>query len=705
MSGLLEVPGQAAAAAAAAAAPAAGLSDVTLVEGASFCVSDSTGDMRPDRPHGVFFQDTRIVSGWQLLLDDEPLQPLSVALPEPFSAVFTTRTAPRAGQADATLVVQRRRMAADGLREDIVVHNYGTEPAGITLHLAVEADFADLFDVKEGRAARRAPAQRGGQGQDLVLEVVRGSRRRGVRVHGQGASVLPGALRWRVVVPAHGQWSTTVQVLPSTEDGEVGASFPLDRPVESTAPAQRMRDRRRASPDVQCEDPVLAQALRRSVLDLGSLRIADPRRPGRDVVAAGAPWFMALFGRDSLITSWLALPFDPALALATLQTLADHQGRREDPLSEEEPGRILHEVRLGVDAERALGGSSVYYGSVDATPLFVVVLDAVARWGAPLEQVRALLPAADRALEWVQRFGDLDGDGFVEYRRKTDRGLLNQGWKDSLDSISFADGRLAEGPIALVEVQAYVYAAYTARAHLASLVGDQAGEHRWAREAERFRRAVDEAFWIPGRGCYALALDGRKQQVDALASNQGHCLWAGLPDADKAAQVAEHLLSPALFSGWGVRTLATTEGRYNPVSYHNGSVWPHDNGLIVAGLVRYGHLEAAQQVATGLLAASATSGGRLPELFCGFDRSESPVPVPYPTSCSPQAWAAATPIGLLTALLRLQVCAPHGEVASDPALPASWGQVRVSGLLLGEQRLDVNAEQRRPAAQPSACAG
>ncbi|WP_432487001.1 amylo-alpha-1,6-glucosidase [Kineococcus sp. SYSU DK018] len=685
--------------------PASPGGDVTLVEGASFCVSDSTGDMRPDRPHGVFFQDTRVVSGWQLLLDDEPLQPLSVAVPEPFSAVFTTRAAPRPGQADATLVVQRRRMAADGLREDVVVRNHGTEPAGITLHLSVEADFADLFDVKEGRVARRAPVQRSGQGEDLVLGVARGSRRRGVRVHGQGATALPGALVWRVVVPAHGEWSTTVEVLPSTEDGEVGTSFPLDRPVEAAAPARRMRDRRRASPDVECEDPVLAQALQRSVLDLGALRIADPRRPGADVVAAGAPWFMALFGRDSLVTSWLALPFDPGLALGTLQTLADHQGRRVDPMSEEEPGRILHEVRLGVDADRALGGSSVYYGSVDATPLFVVVLDEVARWGAPLEEVRALLPAADRALEWVERYGDLDGDGFVEYRRKTDRGLLNQGWKDSSDSISFSDGRLAEGPIALVEVQAYVYAALTARAHLASLVGDEAGARGWEEKAERFRRAVDEAFWMPGRGCYALALDGRKEQVDALASNQGHCLWAGLPDPDKAAQVAQHLLSPAMFSGWGIRTLASTEARYNPVSYHNGSVWPHDNALAVAGLVRYGHVEAAQRVATGLLAASASTGGRLPELFCGFDRAESPVPVPYPTSCSPQAWAAATPIGLLTALLRLRVCAPHGRVESDPVLPASWGGVRVSGLAAGEERIDVDGDGLRPVREPAASAG
>ncbi len=675
--------------------------DVTLVEGASFCVSDRTGDIEPDRPQGVFYRDTRVVSAWRLLVDDEPLQALAVVPGEPFGARFLARAAARPGQDDSTLVVERRRLVADGMREDLVVHNHGTEPAGITLQLVVDADFADLFDVKEGHAARRGSVRRRHDGDAVVLEAGRGARRRGVRVRGHGAQAHPGGLWWRVVVAPGAAWRTTVEVLPSTDEGEVDASFPVDRPVEQADPSRRMRDWRRARPEVRCADPRLREAVRRSVLDLGALRISDPVLPGADVVAAGAPWFMALFGRDSLLTSALALPFDPGLAIGTLQTLAAHQGRRVDPLSEEEPGRILHEVRRG-DESRALGGSAVYYGSVDATPLFVVVLDLAARWGVPLEDVRALLPAADAALEWVERYGDRDADGLVEYQRSTDRGLVNQGWKDSHDAISSADGRAARGPIALIEVQAYVYGAYRARAHLASVLGDHAGARTWAGKAERLRAAVDEAFWLPDRGHYALALDGSKEPVDALASNQGHCLWTGLATGERARQVAEHLLGPEMFTGWGVRTLATTAARYNPVSYHNGSVWPHDNALLLAGLVRAGLVDHAHRLAEGLLDAAAAFGGRMPELFCGFDREDVPVPVPYPTSCSPQAWAAATPLGLLTALLGLDPCVPHERRVAAPVLPPAWGRVEVRGLPLGDDRWDVTD----PAdAVPGGCGG
>lgn len=663
--------------------------DVTIVAGASFCVSDRAGDVEPHRAQGVFFRDTRILSTWRLLVDDEPLEPLAVVPGEPFAARFLARAAARPGQDDSTVVVERRRLVTDGLREDVVVTNHGTEPAGLTLELVVDADFADLFDVKDGRAGRRPAVQRRHSGGELALESGHGARRRGVRVHGHGATATPGALVWRVVVPAHGTWSTTVEVLASTDEGEVRTSFPVDRPLDQSAPSRRLRDWRSTRPEVRGAPPRLATTLERAVRDLGSLRITDPVVPGADVVAAGAPWFMALFGRDSLLTSALALPFDPELAVGTLRTLAAHQGRRVDELSEEQPGRILHEVRRGADESRALGASLVYYGSVDATPLFVVVLDLAARWGVPLETVRTLLPAADAALEWVERYGDRDGDGFVEYRRSTDRGLLHQGWKDSFDAVSFADGRAADGPIALVEVQAYVVAAYRARAHLATLVGDDAGAAAWLRRAQRLRDALDDAFWMPERQAYALALDGRKQQVDALTSNQGHVLWAGAARPERVAAVADRLLGPELFSGWGVRTLATGSGRYSPVSYHNGSVWPHDTALVLGGLVRSGHVTHAQRLADSLLDAATAFGGRLPELFCGFARDEVPVPVPYPTSCAPQAWAAAAPLGVLTALLRLDPCAPHGRRVADPALPAGWGDVEVRGLALGDGTWDV----------------
>ncbi|MBV9870650.1 MAG: amylo-alpha-1,6-glucosidase, partial [Frankiaceae bacterium] len=437
----------------------------------------------------------------------------------------------------------------------------------------------------------------------------------------------------------------------------------------------------------------LRRVLRRSQQDLGALRIFDPAEPSVAAVAAGAPWFMALFGRDSLLTSYMTLPVDRSLAVGTLRTLARHQGTNIDPLTEEQPGRILHEVRLGVPSGLSLGGGGAYYGTVDATPLFVVVLGELAQWGASRDDIVDLLTHADRALEWVDAFGDRDGDGFVEYQRATDRGLQNQGWKDSWDGINFADGRIAEAPIALCEVQGYVYAAYRARSRLARRLGDEPSARHWSDRAAQLKQAFNEQFWIPDRGWFAVALDRDKKQVDACASNMGHCLWTGIVDADKAPLVAEQLMSPSMFSGWGVRTLSTAMGAYDPVSYHNGSVWPHDNALIAAGLMRYGFVKQAQRLAEAILDGAQRFGDRLPELFCGFDRDRYPDPVPYPTSCSPQAWAASTPVQLLRTLLRMEPELAEGRLWIAPAMPSALLPLRIEGLAFAESRvaLDVSA--------------
>jgi glycogen debranching enzyme len=295
------------------------------------------------------------------------------------------------------------------------------------------------------------------------------------------------------------------------------------------------------------------------------------------------------------------------------------------------------------------------------------------------------------------RYGDRDGDGFVEYERATDRGLQNQGWKDSWDGITFADGRLPEAPIALCEVQGYVYAAYRARAALAREAGDEQTAEQWCDRAAALKSAFNERFWLPDRGWYALALDRDKRPVDACASNMGHCLWSGIVDDDRAARVAGHLLSPEMFTGWGVRTLSSAMGAYDPVSYHNGSVWPHDNAIVVAGLMRYGFVEEAQRIAEALLQTAGHFGGRLPELFCGFDRSEYPEPVPYPTSCSPQAWAAATPVQLVRTLLRFDPWLPERKVWVAPVLPEAFTPLRVTGLALGPRRIELEASDGRPA--------
>jgi len=409
-------------------------------------------------------------------------------------------------------------------------------------------------------------------------------------------------------------------------------------------------------------------------------------------VAAGAPWFMTLFGRDSLLTSWMAMMVDPDLALGTLQTLARFQGRSVNPLTEEEPGRILHEMRFGEAAGISLGGGTIYYGSADATPLFVMVLGELQRWGSRRGDVDALLPAADRALEWITAYGDKDGDGYVEYERASDRGLVNQGWKDSWDAVRFADGRLARPPIAMCEVQGYVYAALVARSHFATEGGDTELAEQLRARAEGLKAAFNRDFWLEEQGFFAMALDADKAPVDGLASNMGHCLWTGIVDEEKAPLVAKHLLSEWMFCGWGVRTLAETVRGYNPISYHCGSVWPHDNAIAAAGLMRYGFVEEAHQIMEGLMAAAPFFDNRLPELFAGLSRSQFRFPVSYPTSCSPQAWAAASPLLFLRTVLRFEPDIRNATLSLAPRVPEWIGTLALEQVPLMGGYLSIRVD-------------
>jgi glycogen debranching enzyme len=684
---------------------------VTVVEGSSFCISTAGGDLVGSGPQGLFFRDTRILSRWQLTVDGDEPQPLTALTPEPYRAVFLGRLPQRAGPTDTNLLVERERLVGNGIREDLRLTNPGAEATACTVRMEVEADFADLFEVKDGRIhARGERASDTVDGRLVLRHSWRGSRR-GAVVEAPGSTSVAavsgthsaGVVEYDVVVPARGTWSASLVVHPVIDDEHIEMSFPLDRPLQESLPARRLQQWKLTTPIATTGHEGLQEILRRSQRDLGSLRIFDTDDASTAVIAAGAPWFMALFGRDSLLTALMAMPLDRRLALGTLRTLARHQGRVVDPVTEEEPGRILHEVRLGVESALSLGGGSVYYGTVDATPLFVVVLGELARWGAEPRDVLELLPHADRALDWILRYGDRDGDGFVEYQRATDRGLRNQGWKDSWDGVTFADGHLAEPPIALCEVQGYAYQAFRTRADLARDFGDEDAARQWSQRADALRAAFNEQFWLPDKGHFALALDRDKKPVDSCASNMGHCLWSGIADTDKAAAVVEHLMSPAMFSGWGVRTLSSAMGAYDPVSYHNGSVWPHDNALIVAGLVRYGFVEEAQRLAESLLdAAEQFPGGRLPELFCGLARDEFAQPVPYPTSCSPQAWAAATPIQLIRSLLRLEPWVPRGFLSIASILPPSFTPLLVEGIALGDGRigLEVTSDGSRVTGLP-----
>lgn len=662
---------------------------LTIVEGTSFCRSGYDGDIDVLRHEGLFVLDTRILSLWRLKVDGAALEPLSALASEPYHGAFIGLTAPRPGNPEGTVIVERRRFVARGMREDLLVSNYGIEPATVELVLDVDADFADLFEVKDGRTR---------VGRDVVHESALGEMRfelnggsRGVRVLAPGADCSGRAITYQAVVGPGETWTTTISVIASVDGVEIADAFPPDRPLAHATPAQRLRGWRETAPRIYVDNVVLHAALAQSERDLGSLRIEDPEHPDDDVVAAGAPWFMALFGRDSLLTSYFMLPYVPRLAFGTLNALARLQGRVSDLRTEEQPGKILHEVRLGADRSLALGGDSVYYGSVDSTPLFVRLCGRALRWGADVERLTELRPAIERALEWIVDWGDLDGDGFVEYERTSDRGLLNQGWKDSLDSMSFSSGELAEAPIALAEVQGYCFAAFEAAAQLSAAWGDEAAARSWTDRAAELKRRFHEAFWMPELGFYAMALDRDKRPLDVVSSNIGHCLWTGIVDESVAGQVVDRLIAPDMFTGFGIRTLSSTAPRFNPASYHNGSVWPHDTTIAAAGMAAVGRRDAAALVTSGLLDALEAFGGRLPELFCGFARDDRPAPVPYPTSCSPQAWAAAAPYELLRLSLDLHLDLRTGT-ARAAGVPDFFGSVVVDGLRAGGSSIVVRAD-------------
>ncbi|HEX7201991.1 MAG TPA: glycogen debranching N-terminal domain-containing protein, partial [Arthrobacter sp.] len=674
-----------------------GAGTITLVEGTSFCISLPNGDIHPEYPHGVFFQDTRILSRWSLTVNGQALEPLAAETKEPYRALFAGRVTRSDGYADSPLIVERLREVGAGIQEQITLRNYSPDAAECILSVRADADFADLFEVKEARIEGRWKETRQADGDTLTIRAAWQDVRKGILIQAPGADVTEEAVTYRVSLGPHSQWSTVLTAVPSAE----ATSPPPPSFIHAGGEELSPRDRRRQEwvakiPVVQMGNHSIERTLRRSYDDLGALRIEDPNHPERVVVTAGAPWFMTLFGRDSLWPSEMAMPVDPSLALGTLQTLADRQGKVVDPMSEEEPGKILHEVRLGVSSGLSLGGKSAYYGSVDATPQFVMTLGSVSRWGFAKETIAALLPHADRALDWIRDYGDKDGDGFVEYQRLNDQGLINQGWKDSWDGINFADGTLAKPPIALCEVQALAYSAYLSRAWMAYDAGDTPLAAQLADEAARLKKRFNDEFWLPDRGYYAVALDRDKRPVDACASNMGQCLWHGIIDEDKVPLVAERLMSPEMFSGWGVRTLASDMGAYNPASYHNGSVWPHDNAIIAAGLLRYGFVEEAQRIAAALLEAADYSDGRLPELFCGFGRDQVPQPVPYPTACSPQAWAATTPIMLVTSLMRYDAHISRGGFWLDPVLPESYGDLHITNAPMGGGRITIDIAGSEP---------
>ncbi len=623
-------------------------------------VSDRRGEIRGDegRDHGFFCLDTRFLSHWVLRVGEQPLEMLGLDQQEHFAAQFflTPRVGP---EAEAPCSIMRRRLIDHVWVEEISVVNHRHESTTMDISVELDTDFADLLEVKDEAIETRTLAARQDD-RSLALSYERGGFRRSVTI----ASNLPAAITrnrftYSPVLAPGQQWTTTFTITPFAEQrtaafGPRRARGGFD--VMRAAKSAELESWLARAPVISTSDPALARTYRASLSDLGALRLPPDIGEGATLPAAGLPWFMALFGRDSLITSFQALPYLPDLAATTLRVLAAAQAHDRDDFHEREPGKILHELRFGELTARGARPYSPYFGSADVTPLFLILLDEHRRWSGDDDVARALEPNARAALAWIEESGDADGDGYVEYdRRNAATGLVNQCWKDSWDAIQFADGTIPRGPIATCEIQGYVYDALRRSARLSREVwGDSAFAERLESRAHLLRVSFHRDFWMPERGCYAVALDGEKHQVDSLTSNIGHLLWSGLLEEREAAETAERLLERELYSGWGVRTLGSGEAGYNPLGYHTGTVWPHENSLIVAGLARYGHREQAVRFAAAMLSAAPHFEHRLPEVFAGYPAAATSVPVAYPTASRPQAWAAGTPLQLLTTLLDLQ---------------------------------------------------
>jgi glycogen debranching enzyme len=662
---------------------------ITMVDGQTFCLSGRSGDFSTNPTHGVFFADMRVLSQARLLIGGVGVESLAVSMADASGATFVGRSIP-AGLAEPRLLVVRRRRLGSVWHEQIELRNTGGTPVSAVVELEVAADFADVFAIKEGRVSSEGEHSLEVKESSLLFGWRLGDvhRQAELSVEGPPVHVSPRGFVWNVTIERHG-----VCVVQLDLTVALGAAWIERRHHHPSLPnaARRNEGWLSAAPKLRTADRTLSAAYDRSLEDIGALRLHDPTGRRRPVIAAGAPWYMTLFGRDALISAYMALPIDPTLAIGVLEALAELQGHVVDPVSEEEPGRIMHETRyLGIEAPTLTGGST-YYGSADATPLFVVLLGELCRWGLGDDDLRNLLPHADRALAWMEDYGDRDGDGYIEYEKTSERGLANQGWKDSADGIRYHDGTIAGAPLALCEVQAYAYAAYRARASIAARLGEHEIVARFQRLADDLKARFNRDFWLEAHGWFAVALGPDKAPVDSLTSNIGHCLWSGVVADEHAKAVVERLMSPQMWNGWGIRTLASDEPAYDPMSYHCGTVWPHDGALCAAGLQAYGFHAEALILANGLLAASEAWNGRLPELFCGLDRADVETPVPFPTSCSPQAWAAATPFLLLRIMLGLEPDDVHG-FRVDPIPGAIEDDLLLAGVRLVDRRFNVRID-------------
>jgi glycogen debranching enzyme len=670
-----------------------------LKYGDTFVVLDSRGDIAPSSGSaGLFHNDTRYLSRLELRVNDAPLLLLGSNLRDDNSAFFVDLTNPDL-HADQRLFLEKDTVHI--LRtiflwrgtayQRLGIRNYGNRSVHLQLSIVFENDFADLFEVRGAHRDRRGTTTAKLRQDDQVQLVYRGldgkTRRTTLTFDPRPEQLTTNAATYNLhLAPG----DTQPLFLAVSCDTAEQRPLPFLRGL--IAARREMREQSRELTSVETSNDRFNEILCRSAADLAMLMTDTPQ--GR-YPYAGIPWFSTTFGRDGLITALQMLWWSPEVARGVLRRLAVYQAKITDPIADAEPGKILHEMRGGEMAALREVPFGLYYGSVDSTPLFVLLAGLYAERTGDIETIEVLWPAIQAALAWIDGPGDRDGDGFIEYYRQTEQGLANQGWKDSHDAIFHADGRLAEGPIALAEVQGYVYAAKRLAARCAFRLQRDGEGRKLEAEAAMLAARFENAFWCPEIETYALALDGKKNPCRVRTSNAGQVLFTGIAAPEHAALVAKGLLQNSFFSGWGIRTVAQGEARYNPMSYHNGSIWPHDNALIALGLARYEHKQAVETLFDGMFNTAAyMEYRRLPELFCGFRRQHGQGPTLYPVACSPQAWASATPFTLLEASLGLQFDPFKGEIRlRNPRLPAFLDEVILRDLRLGTSRVDLRVRR------------
>jgi len=673
-----------------------------LKYGDAFAVMDAHGDIGAikETAEGLYYRDTRYLSHFEIRLEGKRPLLLSSSVHEDKAALSVEMTNPDVDRSDEhlqrdTIFLQRTKfLFGPRCHERISLRNYASAPRRLRMDFLYEADFHDMFEVRGTRRLRRGQVSAGAKGSSAVEFCYRGvdEVERRTLLEFDPAPVRIDNHRATIELVLAPNQQTSVFVTVSCDEAKVKA--PL---AESFLSGYRQirKARRSATADiatVTSSNASLNDIVCRSTADAYTLVTHSEHGP---YPYAGIPWFNTIFGRDGIITAMLMMWIDPLVARGVLRTLAATQATEEDPHSDAQPGKIIHEMRHGEMARLREVPFGRYYGSIDATPLFVVLAGLYFDRTGDVQTIKNIWPNICAALRWIDEHGDMDGDGFVEYARARESGLANQGWKDSHDAIFHADGSDAAGPIALCEVQGYVFAARCHAARMARVLGLADLEVKHLSDAEQLRQRFESAFWCEDIGTYALALDGAKRPCRVLASNAGHALFCGIAAPDRARRVAANLLGRDSFSGWGIRTIAAGQPRFNPLSYHNGSVWPHDNALIAMGFARYGLQGEASRVFSGIFdAARHQDLSRLPELFCGFGRHPHRAPTPYPVACAPQAWAATSVFGLLAACFGLELAYQDNEIRfRNPVLPAFVDEVIVRNLQLRDTTVDIRVHR------------